>query len=165
MFFHVFSYLNNLDTDKEKALQAQGQLSSERDEDNRRVIRALEAKIEGFLEKLAVYEAKIISLKDFQRENEELLEKNRGLMRQLDEMKNLEYRLKMLSQKDQENSKVFGLPEKQREKSVHVLDSLNREIEDLKLNRNNLKENIELRLKTLSQNIDSDFSRTKPAYF
>lgn len=116
------------------------------------------------MEKLAIYEAKIVGLKDFQRENEDLLEKNRGLMRQLDEMKNLEYRLRMLSQKDQENSKVLSFPEKQREKSVHVLDSLNREIEDLKVNRNNLKENIELRLKTLSQNIDSDFSRAKNTY-
>ena len=121
-------------------------------------------KIEGFLEKLAIYEAKIVGLKDFQRENEELLEKNRVLMRQLDEMKNLEYRLKMLSQRDLEGSKVLSFPEKQRERSVHVLDSLNREIEDLKVNRNNLKENIELRLKTLSQNIDSDFSRSKTTY-
>lgn len=152
-------------------INAQKSEFQEKNEENRRKIAGLEAKIEVLMEKLRISESKSLEIEDLQAENSKLLENNRIFSKKLEEMKNLEYKLKVLSQEDQENfeeirkriSKKDPLLEN-RAKNVNVLESLNREIEDLKVNRNNLKENIEMRLKMLSQNIDSDFSRTNNSF-
>ena len=152
-------------------INAQKSEFQEKNEENRRKIAGLEAKIEVLMEKLRISESKSLEIEDLQAEKSKLLEKNRIFSKKLEEMKNLEYKLKVLSQEDQENfeeirkriSKKDPLLEN-RAKNVNVLESLNREIEDLKVNRNNLKENIEMRLKMLSQNIDSDFSRTNNSF-